>query len=44
MENIKNTKVIKVPDDARYGSVISQKHSMYKVKNTDAEIIWLVET
>ena len=44
MENVKNTKVIKVPDDARNGSVISPKNTMYKVKKTDAEIIWLVVT
>ncbi len=41
MENVKNTKVIKVPDDAWNGSVMSPKNNMYKVKNTDAEIIWL---
>ena len=44
MENIKYTKVIKVPEDARNGSVISPKNTMYKVKKTDAEIIWLVVT
>ena len=44
MENVKYTKVIKVPDDARNGSVISPKNTMYNVKNTDAEIIWLVVT
>ena len=37
MENVKNTKVIKVPDDARNGSVISPKNTMYKVKKTDGE-------
>ena len=42
MENVKNTNVIKVPDDAWNGSVMSPKNTMYKVKNTDAEIIWLV--
>ena len=44
MENIKNIKVIKVPEDARNGSVISPNNTMYKVKKTDAEIIWLVVT
>ena len=41
MENVKNTRVIKVPDDALNGSVISPKNTMYKVRITDAEIIWL---
>ena len=44
MENVKNTMVIKVPDDAWNGSEISPKNTMYKVKKTDAEIIWLVVT
>ena len=44
MENVKNTKVINVPEDTRNGSVISPKNTMYKVKKTDAEIIWLVVT
>ena len=31
-------------EDALNVSVISPKNNMYKVKNTDAEIIWLIVT
>ena len=43
-EKIKNNKVINVPEDALNVSVISPKNNMYKVKNTEAEIIWLIVT